>query len=84
MMIFDILVVGAGAAGLMAAGYAAELGAKVCLLEKMDRPGKKLSITGKGRCNVTNNCSRDIFMDSVPGNGNSCMEPFPAFPARIP
>ena len=79
MMIFDILVVGAGAAGLMAAGYAAELGAKVCLLEKMDRPGKKLSITGKGRCNVTNNCSRDIFMDSVPGNGKFLYGAFSGF-----
>ena len=78
-MIFDILVVGAGAAGLMAAGYAAELGAKVCLLEKMDRPGKKLSITGKGRCNVTNNCSRDIFMDSVPGNGKFLYGAFSGF-----
>lgn len=79
MMIFDILVVGGGAAGLMAAGYAAELGAKVCLLEKMDRPGKKLSITGKGRCNVTNNCSRDIFMDSVPGNGKFLYGAFSGF-----
>ena len=66
-MILDIVVVGGGAAGLMAAGYAAELGARVCLVEKMERPGKKLSITGKGRCNVTNNCSRDVCIESVPG-----------------
>ena len=59
-MIFDILVVGGGAAGLMAAGCAAELGAGVCLLEKMERLGKKLSITGKGRCNEM--CIRDRYL----------------------
>ena len=49
-----VIVVGAGASGLMAAGQAAEMGASVLLLEKMDRPGRKLRITGKGRCNLTN------------------------------
>jgi predicted Rossmann fold flavoprotein len=49
-----VIVVGAGAAGLMAAGQAAEQGAETLLLEKMDRPGHKLRITGKGRCNLTN------------------------------
>ena len=81
-MIFDILVVGGGAAGLMAAGCAAELGAGVCLLEKMERLGKKLSITGKGRCNVTNNCDRDVFIDSVPGNGRFLYGAFSAFSCR--
>lgn len=70
---------GGGAAGLMAAGYAAELGARVCLVEKMERPGKKLSITGKGRCNVTNNCSRDVCIESVPGNGRFLYGAFSAF-----
>ncbi|MBW1900702.1 MAG: NAD(P)/FAD-dependent oxidoreductase, partial [Deltaproteobacteria bacterium] len=49
-----VIVVGGGAAGLMAAGQAARLGAETLLLEKMDRPGRKLRITGKGRCNLTN------------------------------
>ena len=51
-----IIVIGGGAAGLMAAGTAAEEGAHVLLLEKNTRPGRKLAITGKERCNVTNNC----------------------------
>jgi predicted Rossmann fold flavoprotein len=54
MAIHRVIVVGAGAAGLMAAGQAAEQGAETLLLEKMDRPGCKLRITGKGRCNLTN------------------------------
>ena len=49
----DAIVVGGGAAGMMAAGHAARLGAKVLLLEKTDLLGKKLLITGKGRCNIT-------------------------------
>ena len=49
-----VIVVGGGAAGLMAAGQVAELGAETLLLEKMDQPGRKLRITGKGRCNLTN------------------------------
>jgi predicted flavoprotein YhiN len=51
-----IIVVGGGAAGMMAAGAAAAAGAKVLLLEKMKQPGRKLAITGKGRCNLTNIC----------------------------
>jgi predicted Rossmann fold flavoprotein len=54
MTTHKVIVVGAGAAGLMAAGQAAEQGAGTLLLEKMDRPGRKLRITGKGRCNLTN------------------------------
>lgn len=52
--VFDVVVIGGGPAGMMAAGRAAELGAKVCLIEKNDTLGKKLLITGGGRCNVTN------------------------------
>jgi len=48
-----VIVIGGGAAGLMAAGRAAELGAEAILLEKMPKPGIKISITGKGRCNLT-------------------------------
>ena len=52
----DLLIVGGGAAGMFAAGTAAELGLSVLLLEQNERLGKKLYITGKGRCNVTNAC----------------------------
>jgi predicted Rossmann fold flavoprotein len=52
--IYDIAVIGAGPAGMIAAGTAAENGAKVVLIEKNDKPGRKLLITGKGRCNITN------------------------------
>jgi len=57
-----IIVIGAGPAGMMAAGTAAGLGAPVTLVETMDRPGRKLRITGKGRCNITNNRSLDEFV----------------------
>ena len=63
-----VVVVGAGPAGMMAAITAAKLGAKVTLLEKNDRVGKKLRITGKGRCNVTNDCSVQDFLSNVPTN----------------
>ena len=52
----NIIVIGGGAAGLMAAGTAAEQGAQVTLLETNEKVGRKLFITGKGRCNVCNNC----------------------------
>ena len=64
-----VLVVGAGAAGLLAAGTAAEYGAKVTLLEKNQRVGRKIMITGKGRCNITNNCDVQTFIRNVPVNG---------------
>ena len=51
-----IAVIGAGAAGLIAAGQAAQMGAHVILFEKNTKVGRKIMITGKGRCNVTNNC----------------------------
>lgn len=65
----DVLVVGGGAAGLMAAGTAAERGLSVLLVEKNPVPGKKIRITGKGRCNVTNNCDVRTLIDSTPTNG---------------
>ena len=64
----NVVVIGAGAAGLFAAGIAAEAGANVTVLEKNPYPGKKLNITGKGRCNVTNNCTFDELMANVPQN----------------
>ena len=63
-----VIVVGGGAAGMMAAGTAAQNGAKVVLLEKNDRLGKKLAITGKGRCNVANHCSEEEVLKNVPRN----------------
>ena len=63
-----ILVVGGGAAGMMAALFAAEGGAAVTLLEHNEKLGKKLYITGKGRCNLTNDCTRDEFLAQVPRN----------------
>ena len=63
-----VLVVGGGAAGMMAAGMAAKAGAKVILFEKNDRLGKKLAITGKGRCNVCTDCSADDVLKNVPRN----------------
>lgn len=65
----DVLVVGGGAAGLMAAGRAATRGLRVTLLERNDRVGKKVRITGKGRCNVTNACELPEFLQNVPHGG---------------
>lgn len=64
-----VIVVGAGASGLMAAGTAAELGAAVTLIEKNAKVGRKIMITGKGRCNLTNNCDEQTFINNVPVNG---------------
>ena len=63
-----ICIVGGGAAGMMAGGTASHYGAEVTIFENTDRLGKKLAITGKGRCNVTNNCSVADFMNSVTKN----------------
>lgn len=64
----SVVVVGGGAAGMMAAIRAAENGARVTLFEPNDRLGRKLRITGKGRCNLTNDCDRDEFLTNVPTN----------------
>ena len=63
-----VAVVGGGAAGMMAAITAAEAGAHVLLFERNNRMGKKLRITGKGRCNVTNDCDLNTFLANVPSN----------------
>lgn len=73
------IVIGAGAAGLMAAGKAAERGREVLLIEKNDRVGKKLLISGKGRCNITNNTDIDGLIQNVPGNGNFLYSSFYTF-----
>ncbi|MDU2208226.1 MAG: NAD(P)/FAD-dependent oxidoreductase [Veillonella sp.] len=64
-----VVVIGGGAAGLMAAVIAGREGAKVTLLEKMNYVGKKMGITGKGRCNITNACDMSNFIKNTPGNG---------------
>lgn len=64
----DTLVIGGGAAGMMAAIFAARAGADVTLLEHNEKLGKKIYITGKGRCNLTNDCSLDEFLAQVPRN----------------
>lgn len=64
-----VVVIGGGAAGLMAAVIAGRGGAKVTLLEKMNYVGKKMGITGKGRCNITNACDMSEFIKNTPGNG---------------
>lgn len=63
-----VIVIGAGPAGMMAAGTAASNGNKVILIEKNNRVGRKLMITGKGRCNITNNCNKNEFIESVTAN----------------
>ncbi len=78
-MRYDVIVVGGGAAGMMAAITAAGQGCKVLLLERNNRLGKKLLITGKGRCNVTNACSAREVLENTPRNGRflySAMESF--------
>ena len=64
----EILVIGGGAAGMMAAVFAARAGGNVTLLEKNEKLGKKVYITGKGRCNLTNDCDRDGFLAQVARN----------------
>lgn len=64
----DVVVVGGGASGMIAAGTAAYYGAKVTLLEKNSRTGRKILVTGKGRCNITNNCDNNTFIANVPTN----------------
>lgn len=65
----DVVIIGAGAAGLFAAVTAAKRGLQVMLLDKNDRNGKKLAITGKGRCNVTNACPPEEILKNIPRNG---------------
>ena len=66
----DVLIIGAGAAGLMAAGTASMTGKSVIVLERNDRPARKVMITGKGRCNLTNNCnSLEELISNIPVNG---------------
>lgn len=65
---YDAVIVGAGAAGCVAAGYAAQNGRRVLLLERNKRPARKILVTGKGRCNVTNECEPEEFLRHVRRN----------------
>ncbi len=76
---YDVLIIGAGPAGLMAAGKAAESGAKVLVLERMRQPGRKLLITGKGRCNITNMAPMSEFLSKVHPNGKFLKSAFSQF-----
>jgi predicted Rossmann fold flavoprotein len=76
---FTVIVAGAGPAGLLAAGRAAELGAKVLVLEKMKKEGRKLLITGKGRCNITNDASLSDFITHIYPNGRFLKHAFSQF-----
>ena len=79
-MKYDVIVIGGGPAGMFAAITAAQQGNKVLLMERNDRMGKKLLITGKGRCNVTNHCTSREVLENIPRNGRflySVMESFP-------
>lgn len=67
-MDYDVIVIGGGPAGIMAAGAAGARGRKVLLIEKNEKLGKKLFITGKGRCNITNAADMDEFMSFIPKN----------------
>lgn len=75
-----LLITGAGAAGLFAAGQALEAGHEVTLVEHMDAPGKKLAITGKGRCNLTNHCDEAEFLQNIRRNPRFLYSAIYSFP----
>lgn len=77
-----VAVIGGGAAGMMAAYAAAENGAQVTLYEKNEKLGKKIYITGKGRCNVTNDCGRDTFFEQVVSNQRFLYSAFSALDTK--
>ena len=81
-MRYDVIVIGGGPAGMFAAITAAKQGRSVLLLERNDRLGKKLLITGKGRCNVTNNCTEEEILQNVPRNGRFLYSAMNAFPPK--
>ena len=81
-MIYDCIVIGGGPGGMFAAITAAENGSRVLLLERNDRLGKKLLITGKGRCNVTNNCDNQEVLRNIPRNGRFLYSALDAMPPQ--
>lgn len=76
---YDTIIIGCGAAGMMTGIKLAENGRKVVILEKNDKPGKKLFITGKGRCNLTNNCDKDELFKNVVSNSKFMFSAFNNF-----
>lgn len=78
-MKFDVIIIGGGASGSMAGITSARLGKKVAIFEKNGYIGKKINITGKGRCNVTNNCSNEELMQNVPRNPKFLYSAFAMF-----
>ncbi|GKS11112.1 hypothetical protein YDYSY3_21120 [Paenibacillus chitinolyticus] len=78
-MIYDVIIIGGGSAGLMAGVAASEDGARVLLLDKGDKLGRKLGISGGGRCNVTNNKEMDELIRHIPGNGRFLYSAFSHF-----
>ncbi|MBO4938383.1 MAG: NAD(P)/FAD-dependent oxidoreductase [Oscillospiraceae bacterium] len=81
-MTYDGIIIGGGPAGMFAAITAAKRGQKVLLLERNERLGKKLLITGKGRCNVTNDCDSTEILQNIPRNGRFLYSAMTAFPPR--
>ena len=81
-MSYDLIVIGGGPAGMLAAATAASRGRKVLLLERNERLGKKLLITGKGRCNVTNDCTGQEVLQNVPRNGRFLYSAMAALPPK--
>ena len=79
---YDVIVIGGGAAGLMAAGTAARVGNRVLLLEKMEKPARKVRITGKGRCNLTNARPVEEFVEQVRTNAEFFSVAFAEFNNR--
>ncbi|MFA9559096.1 NAD(P)/FAD-dependent oxidoreductase [Evansella sp. AB-rgal1] len=78
-MKYDVIIIGGGPAGLMAAVAAGEYGAKVLLVDKGNKLGRKLAISGGGRCNVTNRAAVENIIENIPGNGRFMYSPFSVF-----
>ena len=78
-MQYDVIIIGGGAAGCIAAITAAKQGRIVAIFEKNGRLGKKLLITGKGRCNITNNCTQEELMQNIPCNPRFLYSAFSQF-----
>ena len=79
---FDVIIIGGGAAGLMAVSSATYYGKKVLLIEKKEKPARKILVTGKGRCNVTNNCDVETLMKNVRHNGKFLYSAFNTFDSQ--
>jgi len=77
-----VIIIGGGAAGLLAGLGALSTGAHTTILEKMPKVGRKLLITGKGRCNITNMCSIQELIKNIPGNGRFLYSAFGSLPMK--